>query len=342
MKKLVSLKQLSLLIVLAVMPLFAFAGGSAGGGGGGIVCNIQGQTRVLLYDIYDRAPVWKNKLQLSLIKSNEPAQVQLVRAVNRIKNEFMRELVKETLNNIIANHKWLEPGQKFEAGTDFGTQEAPVIPEECDFRPVGYYFAEGFLVINQKFYNAMSETSKAAFFMHEALYFIARDTRYDKDSTEVRKVIAGLFSEDKADFELQKRVNAIFGYGNYSNTIILNAEPLALKLDLSFPYIHKDDSPQLSLKCGKEMYTTEMASFSLTEETIHLNRESFSGSTKFSGKCRRVEVYYRNSLVSNTNVTLKITGGDFQGTYRSDIKGFSSSTYFFLVTRQPTPRLPLN
>ncbi len=342
MKKLLSLKALSLLIVLAQLPLFAFAGGSAGGGGGGIVCEIQGQTHVLLYDIYDRSPIWKKKLQLNLIKSNETAQVQLERAIKRIENEFMRELVKEVLNKIIANLDWLEADQEYKAGTDFGTQEAPVVPHGCDFRPIGYYFGAGFLAIDQNLYKAMSETSKAAFFMHEALYYIARQKSYHLDSTEVRRVVAGLFSQEKPEFELQKRIINLFHLGSFAmdSLVVINSNDHPLKIDVSyFPLPRNKFSTQIA-KCNSQMFIEDpQVSFSWQDETVDLDPNTFTGAKNLSGKCRELQFEYAHPM---HDLKVKLSTENVQRTFVTGKEQQNYSISFFLVTRQPTPRLPLN
>lgn len=81
----------------------------------------------------------------------------------------------------------------------------------CRFEQLGYYTAQGVLVVNRKILNTMDELSRSAFKTHEALYRIARKFSHATNSSEVQKLVAQLYNREFDQRKVTELVNRIYG-----------------------------------------------------------------------------------------------------------------------------------
>jgi hypothetical protein len=171
----------------------AFAGANSSGGGPTIVTYDGGHVATAsLLDLYEG----QIRFGLSIPQSTAPAQQQIDLAMAKLTINFptIASDVKDALTYIQSHESFLPLGVVMAPGIDLGDSYAALIPEGTQLQYVGYYEADGTLKISQTIYNKLSETDKAAFIMHEALYSTARLFSYADNSAGSRKFNAYLFS----------------------------------------------------------------------------------------------------------------------------------------------------
>lgn len=81
----------------------------------------------------------------------------------------------------------------------------------CRFEQLGYYTAQGVLVMNRKLFNTMDDLNRSAFKTHEALYRIARKHRHATNSSEVQKLVAQLYNREFDQRRVADLVDRIYG-----------------------------------------------------------------------------------------------------------------------------------
>lgn len=188
----VSLAFFSVLSIVST----AEAGGFNGGGGGAAVCRDRNNKirRAYLIDTYERQ-VWDGDIR----KSSAPELEQLKAAIARIPDEFQRTVVTDYAATVVRVATFLPPNVAIAPTTDLGL--LTLIPEGCSIEPVGVYTSGG-LSISREVYRALSKTDRAAFFLHEAIYKLARDTADAQDSQWTRFVVGKLFAKEKVDVSI--------------------------------------------------------------------------------------------------------------------------------------------
>jgi len=167
------------------------AGGFNGGGGGAAVCRDRNNKirRAYLIDTYERQ-VWNRDIR----KSSAPELEQLKAAIARIPDEFQRTVVTDYAATVAGTASFLPPKVAIAPTTDLGL--LTLIPDGCVVEPVGVY-TNGGLSISREVYRALSKTDRAAFFLHEAIYKLARDTADAQDSQWTRFVVGMLFAKEQ-------------------------------------------------------------------------------------------------------------------------------------------------
>jgi hypothetical protein len=171
-----------------------YAGTKDGGGGPSVICNgPDGKVQsAQLLDLHEA----QVRYGLTVPHSNTPAQVQLKAAFERLVayNWFIASDVEDALSAVESKIAFLPAGEIMAPGVDLGDGYAAVIPNGCSLAYVGYYESDGTLRISKDIFDLLSETDRAALLMHEALYKVARDIGYQKDSLVSRKFNGYLFS----------------------------------------------------------------------------------------------------------------------------------------------------
>jgi hypothetical protein len=206
---------LSLLSIL--LPLSAQAGTFDSGGGAGVVCkNIFGGIKsVTMLDIFEGRLDGRS---IPSLKINEKLQFEA--AAKRL-NSFA-DFAAGTLHDLFTNFPELEKIDPVKQGRVEGIRhlleaskftyprkivlhapgdlglERPIPTESgCDIMTIG--FVENGRLKLTKYYDYMDETNKAAFWMHESIYRMARlrgNFTTSNGTANVRKLVAGLFASD--------------------------------------------------------------------------------------------------------------------------------------------------
>ncbi|MES2802075.1 MAG: hypothetical protein V4654_06255 [Bdellovibrionota bacterium] len=210
---------------VTVISLSAFAGAESSGGAGGIFCptTVANQPRVQLLDLYEG----RINEGLEIPESNVPYEEQITQALNKLSFDFSLQMdMRKTLTDLKANHKFLPAGVGIHTPSDLGTDEAVVMPTDCTMGAIGFYESSGTLKISSDAFNSLSETQKAAFWMHEAFYKLVRFYKESEaglvDAKSTRIFVSKLFATNST---LQALVEAS-APGNWRNLKTIKAHSM--------------------------------------------------------------------------------------------------------------------
>jgi len=172
----------------------AWAGTGSSGGGPSVVCNGP-DGKIATAQILDLEEAGV-RFGLTLASSSEPAVAQLTTAFNRLagQNWFLASDVEDALSIVESKVAFLPPGYVMAPGVDLGDSYAAIIPEGCSLEYAGYYESDGTLRISRDIWNHLDQTNRAALFMHEALYMVARNVSGQDNSLISRELNGYLFS----------------------------------------------------------------------------------------------------------------------------------------------------
>lgn len=172
----------------------AYAGPSSSGGGPSIICNgPEGKVQTAqMLDLYEG----QIRYGLAIPTLPTPGAAQLQAAFDRLTayDWFVASDVQAALVDISSKVAFLPDGVIMAPGVDLGDSYAAVVPDGCELAYAGYYEADGTLRISRTIFDKLDETDKAALFLHEAIYKVARELGEDTDSLATREINAYLFS----------------------------------------------------------------------------------------------------------------------------------------------------
>ncbi len=248
-----------LFIVTLFISRLSLAGGESSGGGGAAVCRDNNKKIVSaqLLDLYEGVV----RFNYNIPQINQSAKDQILNALSKINDPLLKQLIKQTIVQIIDSVTFLPLGVGMAPTTDLGEEYAVVVPEGCAIEPIGFYESDGTLKISRSVYNALSETNRAAFFMHESIYKIARDLSYKKDSSESRKTVAAVFSTSST--EANSQIDQLYynpneyslKYWNYHQIGTLNLNnptgPVLLNIN-----VNSSSVSSITAKCSSNRKTT--------------------------------------------------------------------------------------
>lgn len=254
----VKMKKIVLFILASFYAINMYAlGTETSGGGGAAVCRDQYKniTSAYLLDLYEG----KYRFNLNIPQTAQNPDDQIIKAISKIQDPVIKQLIKQTIADIINRASFLPNGVSLSPSTDLGKDYGAVVPDGCVIEPIGFYESSGVLKISKSIYKALSETDKAAFFVHEAIYKLARDMVYQQDSALSRKLVATMFSTQT--IEVEKALEGLFkeswNYWNYHQLSsiklynFLDTVDLSVKLDSS--KFKEVDS--ISIECASSQNT---------------------------------------------------------------------------------------
>lgn len=184
-----ALTALALAATLATPVLQAEAGEKTGNGGVGVVCrNTRGQiTKATLLDIFEGENLYGQTYAdngLDLETRLEVIETRMIRNV-----PFLEDF-KNQVSQVKSILVFLPSGIGLEPTND----AFPIINQRgCRFEQVANYDdAENRLYIDQEIFNALDSVNRAALYVHEAVYAMARKNVGDSSSVRSRKLTAYL------------------------------------------------------------------------------------------------------------------------------------------------------
>lgn len=183
-------------------------GVGAGGGGNAVVCRNE-KNEVISARFYD---LFEGQFRRGFSYPNATTtHDSLMVAMSSYSRIEVRERTKEEINRIVANIKTISGKYMLEPSKDFGSQRAVVVPMGCHLEGVGYYEADGTLMVSGDVYRAFASVDRAAFLLHEAIYKMAR-TSGAETSENVRPLVALLFSGNGQEIEKNNTLyNQLYG-----------------------------------------------------------------------------------------------------------------------------------
>lgn len=231
-------------------------GGIAGGGGHGIVC----KDKTLFLDIFESEIKYGNKI----IEMNGDVKERLALVIKKINSELVAPysvMIRDALSYVQSKSysKFLADGLIIAPGLDLGNEDGVIMPLGCHLTAVGYYSSSGFLEVSKTTYDKLSLTDQAAFWLHEAVYKVARDLGRVSDSMRVRKFVGYLFADNISSEKLNLYFKEMIWQYPWGQTIIVSKQQqqqnelkMAIyndfKIPLSVEYELKNDLGQVLQK----------------------------------------------------------------------------------------------
>lgn len=196
-------------ILGSVLITQTLAGVGSSGGGPSIVCRNPVNKNIESAELLD---LFESKIRFGYsIVYGEDKDIRINEAINRIKNnKFTKNLIKESLNKILTATKFLPAGVSLQIGNDLGSEYGVLIKEGCSLEYAGFYETDGSLKIVLSIYDAFTPTDKAAFFVHETVYKLARETSGVNNSASSRKLTAALFAKNVSAESIEKMATDLF------------------------------------------------------------------------------------------------------------------------------------
>ena len=179
------------------------AGVGSSGGGGAVVCRDQNRQieSADLLDLFE-APIIH---ALEIERDEQNYKDQIIAAISRIKYDpFAFNVIREVISEVESSFLFLPDGVSLHAPADVGERDATLVPEGCRLEGVGFYTEQGILRVARNTFESFDETAKAAFILHEAIYYLFRQVNSESapiTSYLSRKMTAMLFSKNVLDYE---------------------------------------------------------------------------------------------------------------------------------------------
>jgi|GEM_PF-5050787 len=204
------LPQFLALVIAGLQPAFSDAGTlDIGGGGSGDVCR-DSNHRVIsaeLLDLSEAPDVHGFEITESTIKYEEQARRILSRLdfiyAGTAVPKMHLQAVLQTMFEVSVS---LNPNRVIERPLDLGREKVVLSKPGCKIEGIGYRQHNGTKVelkIAPQVFAALSETHRAAFYVHEAIYSfyqvnLKRRISLDRGTYDVRKLVAVLFSKNSS------------------------------------------------------------------------------------------------------------------------------------------------
>lgn len=172
----------------------AEVGPGSTGGGPAVVCRDINKKIISaeFYDLYEGKVLEGYQINYSTASPRD----QVMKAIERITfNEFYRTVLMEAIADMLGRFSFLPPGVVMKVSSDLGDEDGIVIPDGCDIEAVGFYNEKGKLRVAQPIFEKLSNTDRATFVLHEAIYMLARETAGAKTSKRSRNLNAALFAD---------------------------------------------------------------------------------------------------------------------------------------------------
>lgn len=223
-------KILCILSAFSALPSLSIAGTESSGGGAGIFCpaSVPNQPAVQLLDLYEG----KVLEGYNIPETDEPHAEQLAKIANLFAFDFsLHQDFRFFLADIISRTRFLPPGVSIHVPSDLGNDAVP-LPTGCTLGAIGFYRKDGTLLISSDAFQSLSETQKAAFFAHEALYkMYRRPAYYYPSSAIVRRLVANLFSDLKTE-------ESVRSLSRYVHVTVEAVDPFANPTPRPGPFWH--------------------------------------------------------------------------------------------------------
>jgi len=202
--------------ITILLPAPSFAGNEKGNGDLSHVCRdaTGAITRDDVLDLYRGV----NELHLDIQESKASVEDQVNQAVARLSGYV--DLYNFTLDYFPANfatHGYGIAGQLKDgpAGvplTNTGDDLPPPSADGCPYEQLAVYTPGGDIVVQPELLSHLTSTGKAAFYLHEALYVLARTYSGAADSLVTQELVAHLFEQVENPDSIKKLVGQLFVY----------------------------------------------------------------------------------------------------------------------------------
>lgn len=178
----------TLLLGLALISSVTYAK-EGGNGGGAHYCPSRSFQEV--YDIYEGY----NRYNIAPTNKKLSMREHINRAIKRIKHTDYRSglQVEEAVNYLFNGHFLVRPNIRLVLIPDANIL---ITDEGCTYKQLANWDdVSGNVIVDGKLYSQLDELNKAALYIHEAVYKVARDSYGDENSDRVRKIVAYALSE---------------------------------------------------------------------------------------------------------------------------------------------------
>lgn len=191
---------LTSMLMILEFPNIAISSTRVGNGGGALVCkNPNGDTTVTLLDLYEATERYGLKLsQLTGTVDQQMAAIYGKIFKTTIIDFGFGDVVKTIADDFKTNVKFIPADRKLQLIDDANYLMLPI---NCERQQLAIFDDLGNIYIDTNLYNKLDNTNKAALFIHEAIYYLQKDSNKmdvhldDINSDTVRKSVAYLFSD---------------------------------------------------------------------------------------------------------------------------------------------------
>lgn len=170
-----------------------------GGGGKGVLCLTGGQEKLETLDLYEGRIIYNLNIPENLNSEDEAFDFLAEKLANHFWNPYsieineMKKSFREVLlKNIYTQIRFLDEKKSLKLVPD---SAEVIVEDDCKMVQVAVYYNESALMVDQKLWNKMNWTNKAALIMHEMFYLMDRKAGA-KNSVHSRKAVARIFSTE--------------------------------------------------------------------------------------------------------------------------------------------------
>ena len=185
-----------LLLLMALLPFAAEArldsGNTVGNGGQIVSCRTpQGLQSSMAFDLYEGKVLFRYSYDKFKGLDPKVVAIDLARKIDKSIGGSPRglESVEGKTRFVLENLTFLPPGTGLIATPDTGEF---VFPKNCDVVQTINFRSNQKIYVDSDAWNQLDEVSRAALYLHEAVYWHLREGGVEKDSRRARKIVAYL------------------------------------------------------------------------------------------------------------------------------------------------------
>ena len=186
----------TLVLGLALVSSVAMAGKEGGNGGGSHYCS--GRSFQEVYDVYEGY----NRYNIKPTGEKLSLKQHIDRAILRLKNANyeMGVEIEKAVQYIQDGHMLIRPNLKLELIPDANIL---ITDHGCSYKQLANWDdVSGNILVDGRIFDQLDSLNKAALYIHEAVYKVARDRFGAENSDDVRKIVAHAMSSGGYDFEV--------------------------------------------------------------------------------------------------------------------------------------------
>ena len=198
------MKFLGLLLFFNYSTIVFASGPISSGGGAGVICPTSQFSgfRATTLDRYESSILEGFKFE----NESLPINLQIEKAGSHLSFDRALQIeLRDRVSSIQSRTRFLPVGVGIQVPGDIGKDFAVPVPTGCTLNAIGFYQKNGILLVSRDTFELMSETDKAVFWVHEALYEIGREFSFHTTSELTRKLAASLFQKNLNLSEIRDR-----------------------------------------------------------------------------------------------------------------------------------------
>lgn len=211
----------------------AQAGGWVSGGGSAVVCRDGSNVivRAELLDLFEG----RERFGMTIPETaNDPDAILSAALTKLAASSGLEAFISQSVADVKGRRVFLPKHLGLHTSTDLGRDHAVYILDGCHLEQVGYFEADGRLLIATNVFDHLSPTGQAAFLLHETLYRLTRSLAGAEDSASARKLVAEMLSTSISTPKLIADVERAFNSATQENQFVALAFRAGAKVSVHF------------------------------------------------------------------------------------------------------------